>query len=181
MRARSCCSCGHHDHARLRRPCSMVSAPLPGAEVRALGTRGTPGRAAGPRAQARPGTARPCTLDLPRALALPKAAGSRTGVPWPEATTTWGGCAWQAASSRPRRPLSIAGPSAAASARFSVAARSGVSGSRGLGQPSPAALPWVSPAPSPRCRYSRRRRITTHERRGSASIWAPAAPESLEK
>lgn len=152
----------------------MVSAPLLGAEVRALGTRGTPGRAAGPCAQARPGTARPCTLDLPRALALPKAAGSRTGVPWPKATS----CAWRAAWSRPRRPLSIAGSSAAASARLSLAARSRVSGgargsvlpgSAALGQPG--AQPAVPGLPAASDYYSRASGIGEHL--GSCSSQVP--------
>lgn len=132
-----------------RRPCSMVSAPRLGAEVRAPGTRGTPGRAAGSRAQARPGTAWPCTLDLPRALALPLAAGSRAGVPWPRATGTWGGCAGQAARSGPRRPLSARGPRAAASAR--LGRRSPQRGSEGTGGSSvlPASAAPAQPGAQP--------------------------------
>lgn len=61
----------------------MVSAPLPAHKFarRHAGGSGARCRA---RARARPGTAWPCTLDLPRALALPQAAGAAPESPGPK-------------------------------------------------------------------------------------------------
>lgn len=131
-----------------RRPCSMVSAPRLGAEARAPGTRGTPGRAAGPRARARPGTARPCTSDPPRALALPLAAGSRAGVPWPKATGAWGSCAWQAARSGPRRPPSVRGERGSLRAAQQGQPAAGQR-RRGLAPSSPASAALAQPGAQP--------------------------------
>ena len=162
-----------------RRPCSMVSAPL-GAQVRAPGTLGAPGRAAGPRAQARPGTAGPCTLDLLRAPALPQAAGSRAAVPWPKATGTWGSCAWQAARSHPRRPLSIPGPCAAASEWVSWGRR--VSEADGGSVSCPQLRCPRSPSPSHPARVpgGSRLQFTGAQRRGALGLLQLPAPRRSE-
>lgn len=136
-----------------RRPCSMVSAPLPRTSPRALHARGGLGRAAGPRAPGRPGTAGPCTLDPPGAPALPRQRQPRRR-PWPRATGTWG--------SRARRP----GPGAASAPSIR---RSRPRVSEGAGATSvPRSVPsHAALGPSPSCPgrargapdgYSRRRR-----------------------
>lgn len=143
-----------------RRPCSMVRAPLPGAQVRAPCTPGDSRTLCRARRPGASGTVQPCTLDLPGALAVSQAGVSRASVPWPAATCTWDRCSWPAA----RRPS----PSAAASAPLS-----------GGNQVSEAASGSPSGFPSQRCRRSPRLPAREPVTRSQALGWGrvPGLPE----